>query len=82
MPAQMISPPSLVTDDGNPRAVGVEIEFAGLSCERAAGLVSDLFGGRLERVDPHFFKVLETRFGTVEVALDSQYVHPDEPQAA
>ena len=81
MPAQMIYPPCLITDDGR-RRVGVEIEFAGLSCERAAGLVGELFGGGLERVDPHFFKVVDTRFGTVEVALDSQYVHPDEPQTA
>ena len=71
MPAQMISSTlPRYRRRQRRRRVGVEIEFAGLSCERAAGLVSDLFGGRLERVDPHFFKVLETRFGTVEVALD------------
>jgi hypothetical protein len=61
--------------------IGVEIEFAGMSCEQAAGLVRDLFGGRIELIDPYRFEVTETRFGTFTVELDSQYAHPSDGEA-
>lgn len=80
MPAEMILPPCLETDDGQPRRIGVEIEFAGLSCEQAATLVRDLFGGQIEPIDPYKFEVAGTRFGTFTVELDSQYAHADESE--
>jgi hypothetical protein len=78
MSAEMVLPPSLDTEDGQPRMIGVEIEFAGMSCEQAAGLVCDLFGGRIEPIDPHRFEVTGTRFGSFTVELDSQYAHTDD----
>jgi putative amidoligase enzyme len=78
MSAEMVLPPSLDTEDGQPRMIGVEIEFAGMSCEQAAGLICDLFSGRIKRIDPHRFEVTETRFGSFTVELDSQYAHPDD----
>lgn len=38
MSAEMVLPPGLDTEDGEPRTIGVEIEFAGMSCEQAAAL--------------------------------------------
>lgn len=76
MAAEMVLPPSLDTEQGQPRMIGVEIEFAGVTCEQAAGLVRDLFGGRIEVIDPYRFEVKGTRLGSFTVELDSQYAHP------
>ena len=34
MSAEMVLPPRLDTEEGQPRMIGVEIEFAGMSCEQ------------------------------------------------
>jgi putative amidoligase enzyme len=78
MTAVMIPPPCPVTDRGEARRIGVEIEFAGISCEAAAELVRGLFGGRIEEHDPYRFTVRDTRYGGFEVELDSQFAHADE----
>jgi hypothetical protein len=78
MPAEMVLPPRLDNEQGQPRTIGVEIEFAGMSCEQAAGLVRDLFGGRIEELDAYRFEVNGSRLGSFTVELDSQYAHPED----
>lgn len=71
------APPIPRTDEGHLRRVGVEIEFAAIAPLRAAQLVQEQFGGRLEHLDPHRLKVLDSRWGNFTIELDSKYVHPD-----
>ncbi|GAB2795564.1 hypothetical protein GCM10027040_22510 [Halomonas shantousis] len=73
-----LAPPHSCTSEGEPRRIGVEIEFAGLSPVLAADLVVNLFGGTLTRISAHRLVVEETRWGKFTIELDSKYVHPDE----
>jgi len=60
---------------GEPRKVGVEIEFATVSVGQAAECVQEVFGGDVTRTTPHKFAVTGTTHGDFEVELDSQYIH-------
>ncbi|WP_209426569.1 amidoligase family protein [Pararhodobacter sp. SW119] len=56
--------------DGRPRAIGIEIEFAGLSVEAAGALVAREWGGAVRSVDERTLLVEGTRFGEIRVELD------------
>ncbi|TVP48917.1 MAG: amidoligase enzyme [Halomonas sp.] len=71
------APPNRLNSHGNPRRVGVEIEFAGLPPHDTALIVRDLFGGELNVVSPHRLLVENTRWGVFGIELDTQYAHPD-----
>lgn len=77
----LAEPPLPTTADGSTRRVGVEIEFTGPSARDAALLVRDLYGGTIEERDPRRFLIRDTRLGTFETELDSQYVHPKDKTA-
>lgn len=81
MPPPLLHPPHPKTDAGEKRRVGVEIEFAGVEVEVAAGLVREQFGGRIVTLDEHRAKVEGTGFGDFLVELDSMYAHPDSDDA-
>jgi hypothetical protein len=70
-----VRPPHVLNHDGNPRRVGIEIEFGSVSTQVAAQQVQQLFGGDLREDDRHRFQIHNTRFGEFLVELDSQYVH-------
>lgn len=74
-------PPHRCRGDGAPRRVGVEIEFAGLPAEAAAGVVAQALGGGVERIGPHAFAVTDTALGTATVSLDARYAHPESARA-
>lgn len=69
-------PPKTKNADGEPRRIGVEIEFGGLDLDRAANLVEDIFGGSVAQPGPHVRKVEGTAIGDFEIELDAQIVHP------
>jgi hypothetical protein len=69
-------PPLLRTADGSLRAVGVEVEFAGLSALEAAEVLREALGGAVEPTDPHAFRVVGTALGDLEVEIDSRLIHP------
>ena len=71
-------PPKTTNEKGEPRRVGVEIEFGGLDVDRSAELVRDVFGGEIEKRTAHRSKVTGTRIGDFEIELDSHMVHPDD----
>ena len=56
---------------GGPRRAGVEIEFAGLHEDTAAGLVRAQWGGRIERLAAHDLRVVGTAIGEVRIELDT-----------
>lgn len=78
MTRRLEMPPETMTREGTPRHVGVEIEFAGVEVDAAAGLVRELYGGAIEQHDDYRFLVRATRFGDFTVELDSLYAHPDD----
>lgn len=71
------SPPEPLNVQGRTRRVGVEIEFAGLPPQQTGELVCDLFGGELQPISPHRYRVAGTRWGDFTIELDTQYAHPD-----
>ena len=63
--------------DGGLRRVGVEIEFAAVSCAEAAALVAALFGGTTAPESEFRIAVEKTAFGDFLVELDNQYAHAE-----
>ena len=63
--------PNPVAADGNPRRIGVEIEFAGLPEHDVAGVVTDTLGGTATQGDGPFWTVRDSALGKVEVYLDT-----------
>lgn len=75
---RILPPPIARNASGAVRRVGVEIEFAGLSPERAARLVTERFGGNMASGDTEFvFTVAGTRWGDFRIELDTRFVHPE-----
>jgi len=73
-----LAPPWPFGEDGVPRRVGVEVEFAGLETVEAAYIVKSRLGGTVTASDPHRWTVADTEFGTFTIELDSRYAHPSE----
>ncbi|MEX0694290.1 MAG: amidoligase family protein [Rhodospirillales bacterium] len=69
-------PPKLTNDAGEPRRIGVEIEFGGLDLKAAADIVQKVFGGTVKLENPHRFVVSDTGIGDFGVELDAQMAQP------
>jgi hypothetical protein len=74
-------PPLTTNEAGEPRTVGIEIEFAGISAEEAAKALCRRFGGGVNQKDPHAYLVKGSSLGDLSVELDSRYAHPDKFRA-
>ena len=68
-------PPVPDTASGQPRRVGVEIEFSGLTVADSAALVHKSFGGTLIPHSEHRFTIEGTPYGDFTAELDAQIVH-------
>jgi len=77
MELEYLLPPEPRNEKGDMRTLGIELEFAATDGRELAELVKTLFGGDVERLDPHLFKIRDTSLGTFTVELDTQYVHWD-----
>lgn len=64
-------PPQPKNRDGNWRRVGFELEFAGLDPQRVVGILTDLFGGRIEEENIFLFKVKDTELGDFRIEIDA-----------
>lgn len=71
----MKQPPRKLNYDGQPRKLGVEIEYAALSVAESAVKVRSLFGGTPEEVDPHRFHIHNTSLGDFTCELDTRVAH-------
>lgn len=58
--------------DGQPRRVGVELEYAGVGLTRSAAILARLYGGRTQRDTELELRVIGTRLGEFHVELDSE----------
>ncbi len=68
-------PPREINYAGEPRRVGVELEFAAVTARDAARLVRKVFGGTMAAIDQHRFAVSGTELGDFRSELDSQFLH-------
>ena len=75
-------PPSAANPSGEPRRVGVEIEYTGPGCLETAELVRELFGGTIERRDDHRYEVTGSRLGAFRIELDMSAAHPKEEESS
>lgn len=62
--------------EGDPRHVGVEIEFAAVTAREAAERVCDLFGGQFVALDKHRYDVRGGELGDFRCELDFRFAHP------
>lgn len=62
------------TVSGEPRRVGVEIEFAGLDAGKAAALLAGLWGGELNLKNEYEVDVNGSKLGDFQVEIDSSYL--------
>jgi hypothetical protein len=70
----MKRPPHTTDHEGNPRTIGIEAEFSGLTLEEIAATVIDTFGGELEQGSRYRCKVVGHRFaecGPFRIELDA-----------
>ncbi|MBN66682.1 MAG: hypothetical protein CMM94_03840 [Rickettsiales bacterium] len=54
-----------------PRKVGIELEFIGVSIDQTADLISDIIGGSRSRANDHVLEIEHDDYGTFRVELDS-----------
>lgn len=76
------APPRPENPAGQPRRIGIELEFGGLSALETSRVVERLLGGRARVDNPHRIVVEDTEIGEVLVELDFKYAHkgpPDDP---
>lgn len=78
MPPDIIMPANATTQDGEPRRLGVELEFIGLNCHEAAAIIAKRFDGWLRQEDEYRYSVEDTGHGRFVIELDSRYVHKGE----
>lgn len=62
------------TADGDPRRVGVEIEFGALAEEQVTDVITGRLGGDVAQRDERGYVVSDTALGDIEVYLDTQYL--------
>jgi len=62
----------LTNAEGQPRRIGLELEFAGLELEEAAGLIQSLYGGEVSSANRYEYHIKGTRFGDFRVELDAR----------
>jgi hypothetical protein len=65
-------PAAAVNADGQPRGVGVEVEFGGLDLDQITSRIQRVVGGEVERLSNYERKVRGTRIGDVVVELDAR----------
>ncbi|MDZ7681993.1 MAG: amidoligase family protein [Fodinibius sp.] len=65
-------PPVPNNDKGDPRQVGLELEFAGIDIEKTAEIIQSLYGGQIEHEHRYHYEILGTEFGHFRVELDAR----------
>jgi hypothetical protein len=70
-----VAPPRAENEDGEPRRVGIEVEFGEITAGDTAEVVCRHFGGEIARIDPRLFRVNGTRHGDYLIKLDTRYAH-------
>jgi hypothetical protein len=72
-PRPFLLPPLTERADGQPRHVGVELEFVALEPSEAAELTRSLYGGTLAAISPFYYELRGSRLGDFRIELDSRH---------
>ncbi|MDR8390093.1 amidoligase family protein [Aliifodinibius sp. S!AR15-10] len=64
--------PEPKNEDGLPRKVGFELEFAGLKIKEAGEQIQELFGGEIKKQHRYEYTVFGTEIGDFQVELDAR----------
>ncbi|WP_201352618.1 amidoligase family protein [Hydrogenimonas urashimensis] len=72
--ARFHQPPILTNANGEPRKVGFELEYAGLTLVKSAAIVMKKVGGRIDVINPYHIKIRDTEYGTFTLVLDFQFL--------
>ncbi len=73
-PSAFVRPLRLLTQSGQPRRIGVELEFSGLDIECVAKLVCQQFGGKIAKKSAFEIEIQDTRRGVFVVSFDAQFL--------
>ncbi|ARS37704.1 amidoligase family protein [Pontibacter actiniarum] len=63
-------PPVLYNEEGKPRTVGFELEYANLGIDASAKIVQALYGGRIEQESRFRLQVTDTELGDFTIEFD------------
>jgi hypothetical protein len=82
-PRRFLLPPQPERANGQPRHVGVELEFVALEPREAGELTQALYGGTLVEISPFYFELHGSRLGDFRIELDRRGALrlPDGPRA-
>jgi hypothetical protein len=72
-PHRFLMPPKVERADGQPRHVGVELEFVALEPREAGELTRALYGGTLSEISPFYLELHGSRLGDFRIELDSRH---------
>jgi hypothetical protein len=72
-PRHFLLPPQPERANGQPRHVGVELEFVALEPREAGELTQALYGGTLKEISPFYFELHGSRLGDFRIELDSRH---------
>ncbi len=67
-----LSPPITKNKDGNPRKVGLELEFAGIEPMQAAEIITSVFGGEISEEHRYHINITNSELGEFRVELDAR----------
>ena len=65
-------PPVTKNEDGNPRRVGLELEFAGIEPMQAAEIITSVYGGKISEEHRYHININNTDLGDFRVELDAR----------
>lgn len=68
--SQWPMPPRTEAPDGEPRRVGVELEFSGIPLDQVVDLMQKHLGGEVETVSPYELFLCDSKLGDFAVELD------------
>lgn len=67
-------PPISRCENGEIRHVGFELEYSGPPLQTCAQIVAELTGGALEEINPWYYSIGPTEWGTFSLTLDFQFL--------
>lgn len=68
------APPRTLNASGDPRRIGVELEFSGMEIEDIARITARCLGGRIEQISSYEISVRDSILGDIGVELDYAYL--------
>lgn len=68
-------PPLVKNSDNKTRKVGFEVEFSGIEIRKAAGIIKNIYGGKLKEKNRYYLKLVESEPGEFTIKMDSSFLY-------